>query len=148
MWNRNPGVYEITFWGQMLHWTGWFLMKELKRSWQCWHSCIVERLWKTYGPFTPAFSPLFSQLFTFKNGLRTHFLQFLVQTHTHTHIYICHALARGGVDSRNRDVNANAEFPFWVTRYLFYGRAWSRHSVQWSLSGLLTYKASTSMQLW
>ena len=31
----------------MLHWTSWFLMAELKQSWQCWHSYIAERLWKT-----------------------------------------------------------------------------------------------------
>ena len=32
-------------------------------------------------------------------------------------------------------------YPLWVTRYLFYGwaRSQSRHSVWWSLSGLLTY---------
>ena len=38
------GHMRIRFQGQMLHWTGWFLMKEPKQSWQCWHSCIVRRL--------------------------------------------------------------------------------------------------------
>ena len=37
----------IIFQGQMFYWNSWFLMAELKRSWQCWHSCIAESLWKT-----------------------------------------------------------------------------------------------------
>ena len=31
----------------MLHWSDWFLMAEVKRSWQHWHSSVVEKLWKT-----------------------------------------------------------------------------------------------------
>ena len=36
----------ITFQGYKLHWSGSFLMAQLKRSWQYWHSCIAQSLWK------------------------------------------------------------------------------------------------------
>ena len=38
---------RIIFQGWKLHWSRSFLMAELKRSWQCCHSCIMESLWKT-----------------------------------------------------------------------------------------------------
>ena len=38
---------RITFHSCMLYWTSWFLMAELKQSWQCCHSCIREHMWKT-----------------------------------------------------------------------------------------------------
>ena len=34
----------IIFLGWRFHWSGVFLMVELKRSWQYWLSCIMERL--------------------------------------------------------------------------------------------------------
>ena len=37
----------IIFRGWRLHLSLSFLMVELKRSWQYWHSCIAENLWKT-----------------------------------------------------------------------------------------------------
>ena len=37
---------RIIFQGCMLYWTSWFLIAELKQSWQCCHSCIREHLWK------------------------------------------------------------------------------------------------------
>ena len=42
------GYMGIIFQGQMPYWNSWFLMAELKQSWQCWHSCIAESLWKTF----------------------------------------------------------------------------------------------------
>ena len=41
------GCNKITFQGCRLHWFSYFLMTQRKWSWQCWHSCIVESLWKT-----------------------------------------------------------------------------------------------------
>ena len=37
---------RIIIQGYVLYWNSWFLMAELKRSWQCWYSCIVDSLWK------------------------------------------------------------------------------------------------------
>ena len=36
----------ITLQGCWLHWSISFLMVQLKRSWQYWHSCIADSLWK------------------------------------------------------------------------------------------------------
>ena len=44
---KNQGVDEDYISRLMLYWTSWFLMVELKWSWQCCHSCIGEHLWKT-----------------------------------------------------------------------------------------------------
>ena len=33
--------------GYRLHWSSLFLMVHLKWSWQCWHSCVAQSLWKT-----------------------------------------------------------------------------------------------------
>ena len=41
------GYNRIIFQGCRLHWSSSFLMAELERSWQYWHSCIAESLWKT-----------------------------------------------------------------------------------------------------
>ena len=38
---------RIKFQGCKLHWSNSFLMAQLKWTWQYWHSCIVESLWKT-----------------------------------------------------------------------------------------------------
>ena len=43
----DTGRNRITFQGCRLHWSSSFLMAQLKRSWQNWHSCIVESLSKT-----------------------------------------------------------------------------------------------------
>ena len=40
------GYMRIIFEGYMFYWNSWFIMVELKQSWQCWHSCIAESLWK------------------------------------------------------------------------------------------------------
>ena len=36
------GHNRITFQCRRLHWSSLFLMAQLKRSWQYWHSCIVR----------------------------------------------------------------------------------------------------------
>ena len=41
------GCNRITFQGCRLHKSSSFLMVQLKQSWQCWHSCVVESLRKT-----------------------------------------------------------------------------------------------------
>ena len=41
------GFNSITFQGCRLRWSSYFLMVKVKQSWQYWHSCIVESLWKT-----------------------------------------------------------------------------------------------------
>ena len=41
------GYKRIIFQGCRLHWSCSFLMAQLKQSWQYWHSCIAESLWKT-----------------------------------------------------------------------------------------------------
>ena len=41
------GCNRIKFRGCRVHWSSSFLMVKLKWSWQHWHSCIVESLWKT-----------------------------------------------------------------------------------------------------
>ena len=40
------GCNMITFQCCILHWSSSILMAQLKWSWQYWHSCIAERLWK------------------------------------------------------------------------------------------------------
>ena len=37
------------FQGYIFYLTSWFLMTELKQSWQCWHSCIMETSWNSIG---------------------------------------------------------------------------------------------------
>ena len=41
------GCIRITFQGCRHHCASSFLMAQLKRSWQYWHSCLAESLWKT-----------------------------------------------------------------------------------------------------
>ena len=47
--NRKLSVSgcKILFQGCRLHRLSSFLMAQLKQSWQCWHFCILESLWKT-----------------------------------------------------------------------------------------------------
>ena len=44
------GYKRVIFQGCILHWSSSFLMAQLKQSWQYWHSCIAERLWKHFLP--------------------------------------------------------------------------------------------------
>ena len=53
---ENKGYMKIIFQGHMFYWNSWFLMAELKRSWQYWHSCIAESLWRTLLFFQRTFS--------------------------------------------------------------------------------------------
>ena len=39
---------RIIFQRCKLHWSHSFLMAQLKQSWQYWHSCVTESLWKNY----------------------------------------------------------------------------------------------------
>ena len=39
--------FGFIFQGCRLYWSFKFWMVQPKWNWQCWHSCIVERLWKT-----------------------------------------------------------------------------------------------------
>ena len=41
------GCNRIAFQGCRLHWSDSFLMAQLKQSWQYWHSCTGESLWRT-----------------------------------------------------------------------------------------------------
>ena len=43
----TKGCQGITFQGCRLAWYSSFLVEQLKQSWQNWHSCAVESLWKT-----------------------------------------------------------------------------------------------------
>ena len=38
---------RFTFQGCSIHWQSWFVMAQLKQSWQHWNSCIMGILWKT-----------------------------------------------------------------------------------------------------
>ena len=38
---RNQGVHEDYISRLHAYWNNQFLLAELKRSWQCWHSCIA-----------------------------------------------------------------------------------------------------------
>ena len=43
----KSGKNSIKFQGCRLHWSSSFLMAQIKQSWQYWHVCYKESLWKT-----------------------------------------------------------------------------------------------------
>ena len=56
------GYERIKFQGHMLHRSSSFLMLQLKWSWQYWHSCIEENLWKTLLVHSKKHNPIWDRM--------------------------------------------------------------------------------------